>query len=856
LKGIFRFHTFPVFGETGELIGVVELAREITGEKRLEIEKDVINNVNKILASSLDVNQVIRAVHIELKRLLDCERMGVALFDGEGKGFQILLLSKEFEFARLVPGIVYPQEGTRFGTVAETGLPVIVADTGASDCWTDQELLKEGIRSCLLFPLEYKGKIIGTMNFGSRKANHFSEASFGLLEQIASGVAISIQNALLFEETKKRLDELIILYEIMKISASSLSLDQMLKEMIYSLNRFFKFEVFGIALIDGKKLVLHPSFIGHSIKEVEKLELCLGKGVTGWVAEKGEPLLVNDVRNDPRYVVFDESIRSEVCVPLKVGQQVIGVIDAQSRALNTFSEDGLRLLKIAGGQIATVIENIRLRDEIKQSEERYRTVVESALDGVCAFGADYRLKFINRRFADILGFAREELINTDAREFLDEEGRKVVADREERRRRGITLSPSFESTIFGKGGRMRNVEISARTIKDSREDMSTIAILKDITEKKKMEEELFRAEKLSAIAEMASGVAHDFNNALAAILGNTQLLLYTAQDQETKETLRTIAKVAQDSAHTVRRLQDFTKKRGPQQLSSVDVNSVIKDSIEITKPKWKDEAQSKGVTIEIVSTFEEIPPVSGNDSEMRGVLTNMILNAIEAMPEGGKIEISTSKKRGGVIIQISDTGVGIAEEAKKKIFEPFYTTKPFTNTGLGLSMSYGIIKRFGGEIEVVSELGYGTTFTIILPFGEAVKDEGVSSQTIKKGRQARILVIDDEEVVRSVLSRTLANVNHQVTLAADGEKGVQLFQEGKYDMVLTDLGMPGMSGWEVCRMIKRISPDTPVGMITGWGADMSQSKMDEYGLDFLISKPFDLNQILNVVAKTMESKRG
>jgi DNA-binding response OmpR family regulator len=117
-------------------------------------------------------------------------------------------------------------------------------------------------------------------------------------------------------------------------------------------------------------------------------------------------------------------------------------------------------------------------------------------------------------------------------------------------------------------------------------------------------------------------------------------------------------------------------------------------------------------------------------------------------------------------------------------------------------------------------------------------------------------VIDDEEVVRSVLSRTLANVNHQVTLAADGEKGVQLFRERKFDMVLTDLGMPGMSGWDVCRMIKKISPDTPVGMITGWGAEMSQSKMDEYGLDFLISKPFDLNQVVNVVAETMESKRG
>jgi CheY-like chemotaxis protein len=171
-------------------------------------------------------------------------------------------------------------------------------------------------------------------------------------------------------------------------------------------------------------------------------------------------------------------------------------------------------------------------------------------------------------------------------------------------------------------------------------------------------------------------------------------------------------------------------------------------------------------------------------------------------------------------------------------------------------MSYGIIKRFGGEIEVVSELGYGTTFTIILPVGEGEKDEAVAPQTIKQGRQARILVIDDEEVVRSVLSRTLANVNHQVTLAANGEKGIQLFKEEKFDMVLTDLGMPGMSGWEVCRMIKKISPDTPVGMITGWGAEMSQSKMDEYGLDFLISKPFDLNQVLNVVAETMESKGG
>ncbi len=859
LRGIFRFHTFPIFGQTGELIGVVEMAREVTEEKRLETEKDVVNNVNKILASSLDVKQAIQAVHSELKRVLDCERVGVTLFDEEEKGFHYLVLSKPYEPAELVANTIYPQEGTYYRRVVETGLPVIITDTAKSDTWLGQKLLKEGIRSSLLFPLEYKGRLIGTMDLGSREANHFSEASFDLLRQIASGVTISIQNALLFEEIKKRLDESTILYEITKISSlASLNMDQMLAEIAENLSNLLKFEYLVIFFVEESTKKLKPYTSSksrrHHIEYIEGLGLRLGRGITGWVAEKGEPLLVNNVKEDGRYVCGDEDICSEMCVPLIVGQKVIGVMDVQSEERNAFSEDDLRLFNIAGGQIATVIENIRLRDEIRQSEEKYRTVVESALDGICALGEDYRLKFVNQRFAEIAGFTREELINMDFREFLDEASRKVVADREEQRKRGIELSPHFESRIVRKEGGMRDAEISARMIRDSKGDVNTIAILKDITEKKKMEEQLFQAEKLRAIAEMASGVAHDYNNALAAILGNTQLLLYTAQDEELKETLRTIEKVARDSGQTVRRLQDFTKKRVPQELSIVDVNSIIKDSIEITKPKWKDQAQSKGVPIEIVSNFEEIPAVSGTDSELRGVFTNMILNAIEAMPEGGKIEIFTFKKKKDVIIQISDTGIGIAEEAKKKIFEPFFTTKPFTNTGLGLSMSYGIVKRFGGEIEVVSELGYGTTFTIILPFGKAEKDEAVSLKTIKQGRQARILVIDDEEVVRSVLSRTLANVNHEVTLATDGEKGVQLFQEGKFDMVLTDLGMPGMSGWEVCRMIKRISPDTPVGMITGWGAEMSQSKMDEYGLDFLISKPFDLKQILNVVAETMESR--
>jgi PAS domain S-box-containing protein len=504
-----------------------------------------------------------------------------------------------------------------------------------------------------------------------------------------------------------------------------------------------------------------------------------------------------------------------------------------------------------------ITERKRAEESLRQSEERYRTILESIEDGYYEVDLTGNFTFFNDSMCQIFGYRREELVGMNNRQYTDQETmRKLFQAFNEVYRTG-KRSRVFEYEIIRKDGAKRQVEASISLRKDaSGKPIGFRGIIRDITDKKRIEEQLFQAEKLRAVGEMASGVAHDFNNALAAILGNTQILLYTAQDEESKETLKIIEKVAKDSSQTVRRLQDFTRKPVPQELFKVDINAIVKDSIEITKPKWKDEAQSRGIRIEIVSNLEDIPFGSGSASELREVFTNIIFNAIEAMHDGGKIEIHTFKKRRDVFIQISDTGVGIAEEAKKRVFEPFFTTKPFTNTGLGLSMSYGIIKRFGGEIEVESKVGQGTTFTIILPIGEDEKEEAVEPQPIKKGIKARILVIDDDELVRSVLSRTLAQADHQVTLAEDGEKGVQFFKEGEFDLVLTDLGMPGVSGWEVCRMIKEISPHTPVGMITGWGNERNRSKMEEYGLDFFISKPFDFDQILNVVAETMESKQG
>ncbi len=693
LNGVFQYYTYPIHDESGDIVGVVDLSREITEEKRVRVEKEIINNVHKILASSLDVREVFKAVHSELNTVFDSERMTVVIFNEDGEGFRFFALDKDYEIKELMEGVTYPLKGTPSETAAKTGLPVMILNTEESDYWTSQKLLKEGIYSILVFPLEYKGKIFGTLNFGSKKPNHYSERHLNILQQIAPGMAISIQNALLL-------------------------------------------------------------------------------------------------------------------------------------------------------------------DEIRGSEERYRTVVEGALDGVLIVGNDYRFKFVNERLAEMLGYTQKELIGMDFRELLDEESKSLVMDRYVRRQIGEDVPPQYEFKVIRKDGEVRNVEISSSIIKDAGGMIQTIAFLRDITDKKKMEEQLLQSEKLRALGEMASGVAHDFNNALAAILGNTQLLLYTAQDEETRETLKTIEKVARDSAQTVKRLQEFTRKRTQQELFKLDVNSIVKDVIEITKPKWRDEYQKKGIQIDIIFKPEDVPAVSANAPELREVITNILLNAIEAMPEGGRIEIQTFSKDHRVHIQIADTGIGMTEEVKKKIFEPFFTTKPFTNTGLGLSMSYGIIKRFGGEIEVQSRVGAGTTFAILLPVSQEGKEEKetVSDFIYCGDESARILIIDDEEAVRQVLFKMLSKFNHRVTVAKSGEEGLRLFGEDPFDMVLTDLGMPGLSGWDVCKSIKQMKPSTPVGMITGWGLEIDEAKRMEVGLDFIITKPFNVTQVMEAVSETMKQR--
>lgn len=246
----------------------------------------------------------------------------------------------------------------------------------------------------------------------------------------------------------------------------------------------------------------------------------------------------------------------------------------------------------------------------------------------------------------------------------------------------------------------------------------TETLEKTIEELKKTQDQLIQSEKLRALGNLASGVAHDFNNVLAAILGRTQLLLRKVQDPELLKWLKVIEQLTNDGAQTVERMQKFAsthRARSEKDFQELDLNEIVQEVIGITRPKWKDEAELKGIKIEIETDLRRLSKPIGNASEIKEVLTNMIFNSIEALPEGGKIIIKTRMRGENVQILVSDNGLGMIEEVKKKVFEPFFTTKRDKSNGLGLSVAYGIVTRHNGEITVESQPGEGTTFTITLP---------------------------------------------------------------------------------------------------------------------------------------------
>ncbi|HEX8311634.1 MAG TPA: ATP-binding protein, partial [Chthoniobacteraceae bacterium] len=281
------------------------------------------------------------------------------------------------------------------------------------------------------------------------------------------------------------------------------------------------------------------------------------------------------------------------------------------------------------------------------------------------------------------------------------------------------------------------------------------------------------------------------------------------------------------------------------------INDVIQQVVSFTQPQWKDQALAAGVNIEIRTELGNVPTVAGDEAELREALVNIIFNAIDAIPKRGTIDIRTETQGRWVVITVTDDGLGMSPEVKARCMEPFFTTKEDQGTGLGLGSVYGIIRRHEGEIDIQSEEGRGTTIAISLPLERGEKAPPAPKPTAHATEPLRILVVEDEPLVREVLGVYLSEDKHDVTTAVNGRDGLEKFKAGTFDLVMTDRAMPEMNGDQLAAEVKKFKPGQPLILLTGFGDLMAGNGEQPEGVDLVVSKPFTLNTLRNAIAKSL-----
>src|SRR5438067_1519113 len=429
----------------------------------------------------------------------------------------------------------------------------------------------------------------------------------------------------------------------------------------------------------------------------------------------------------------------------------------------------------------------------------------------------------------------------------------------------VELSFGFAASLFVAKGLSKPVEkIVAGSVenltrrKQAEDDLraSNRELEKALNELKATQQQVIQQERLSAIGQMASGIAHDFNNNLTPILGFAELLLHNDRLLDNKvearrclEMLRTSAK---DAASVVSRLREFYRPaETDEEFPVVDLAKIVQQAVSLTEPKWRNQTQAKGLTVMVTAEIQASPFVAGQESALREVLTNLIFNAVDAMPEGGHVSIETSIEGNEAVIRVRDTGTGMTEAVRQRCLEPFFSTKGERGTGLGLSMVYGIIERHRGKLEIESAAGQGTTFIIRLPLAESSPLTAVAPSGTRSKALLNVLIVDDEPRVLEVVSAYLRCDGHSVSTAASGREALEKFQRNDFDLVVLDRVMPEISGDQTARFIKQVREHIPVIMLTGFGALIEVSGSQPAPVDVVLDKPVTLDALRQTIDKLL-----
>lgn len=771
-----------------------------------------INAITRAINSSLELTEIIKTAAFELGQTLKVSNLAIYKATSE----KILTLEHEFSASEeKVHDLLASLENPLIKKAIEIKKPLAIEDI-------DQELSESNFQvslkwlksrakagSCLLNALFVNGRLWGVFYLTQKIKRNWTQDDASLVIAIADQLTLAIRQAELFAEVARANREWTTTFDAMSDAIFILDRNKFLRRANQSAIQFLGKTLNNVV---GKESAdAHPIF-----RDTQNL---LAQVISSGQRKKfeqpyGFPPRDLVITADPIKTTEGESLGA-VCILRDVTD--IRLVEAEAHTQRQF----------------------------------FASLIENAYDAIYTLDKNGDFTWANPRVQNMLGSSPSELNRKSIFTLLPED---QVESAKEAFQIALTGEPQIHEQLFRRNdGSLCLAMVTYSPLYVGGRITGVLGIARDVTQERRTAEIAAHTDKLHALGQMASGVAHDFNNVLATILGRTQLLKRLTESDQIRRGLEIIETATLDGASTARRIQNFARLNPTKvEFKSIDLNQLIADCLEFTSTRWNSDAHAKGINFEVTTSLDEEVTSRGNASELREVFVNLIFNALDAMPKGGKLNISTYKENNQAAIKLTDSGIGMSEEIKNRIFEPFFTTKGTSGTGLGLSVSLSIISHHGGTIEIESEVGKGTSFYIRLPLAKAEILETPESRPIDEPMPAaQMLIVDDEDSVREVLADMLDIFGHSVVQCASAQAGLQALKTEIFDIVFTDLAMPDMDGWALSEQVKQNWPDTKIILMTGYGADTSPENQAK--VDAIISKPFDIEQLRETLTKLLRN---
>jgi len=658
--------------------------------------------------------------------------------------------------------------------------------------------------------------------------------------------------------------------DISRAVNSDIGLRQLFKKIHESLSRLIDTTNFFIAIYEAERNAIRFTYYTDEGDTIEVIDADDPGSITAEVIRTQKHLFLNETQLQQRYASEHRPVgniaKVWLGVPLKIKGKLIGAVAVQSYLdPNCYSEEDIRLLEAVTEHIAIAIDRKQAEEALKESEEKYRDLVENINDVIFITDAKGTFTYLNPAVQSILNYTPKELMGKALDQLVTPED--VAVARSDFKK---LLSGSVEVReyrLLNKAGEVRWVRASGRPIIKGGRFIGLRGVFADITESKRLQTQLQQSQRMEAIGTLAGGLAHDFNNILTGIQGRTSLILLDIQsDHPHYEHLRSIEEHIKNAAHLTRQLLGFARG-GKYEVRPGDLNKIIEKASALFGRTRKD--------IKIHHEFEkDLWTVEVDQSQIEQVMLNLFVNAWQAMPQGGFITLLTGnimldeqfvkphESRPGryVKVTVKDTGIGIPQNIRDKIFDPFFTTKEIgRGTGLGLASAYGIVKNHGGIIEVAGEEGQGAEFRFYLPASDKkVKTETPLAKGLVQGRET-ILVVDDEVEILEISAILLQKLGYQVLKAENGAEAVELFKKNRarIDLVILDLIMPEMTGAEAFKKLKALDPQVKVLLASGYGAiALSGSGGPSLSHERFIQKPFNISELSQKVREVLDQAKA